>query len=199
MCKSTLEQSSTAPHTLVPVDYFLLDIFLRLRSETWIHWTIKAAQVKVRHRPFFLRMVLWCIRLTRLTLDLSARWVGVAWQSLSQSPSLTSSGGDHWGVAVCPRLTASTSTFRMKKKKKPGDPGRNVGNSAKVVWGCWRRIKPTSSQKVVLSFSRVNNWVRTSPSGNDVDLSTRTLRHRAVTGSMKQTRWAWWETSVESF
>ena len=49
-------------------DYLLLDIFLHLRSETWTQWTIEAARVKVHHRPYSLRMVRWCIRLTRLTL-----------------------------------------------------------------------------------------------------------------------------------
>ena len=49
-------------------DYLLLDIFLHLRSETWTQWTIEAARVKGHHRPFFLKMVLWCIRLMRLTL-----------------------------------------------------------------------------------------------------------------------------------
>ena len=33
-------------------DYLLLDIFLHLRSETWTHWTIEAALVKVYHRPY---------------------------------------------------------------------------------------------------------------------------------------------------
>ena len=34
------------------LDYLLLDIFLHLQSETWTQWTIKAAQVKVHHRPY---------------------------------------------------------------------------------------------------------------------------------------------------
>ena len=33
-------------------DYLLLDIFLRLRWETWTQWTIEAARVKVHHRPY---------------------------------------------------------------------------------------------------------------------------------------------------
>ena len=32
--------------------FFLLDIFLHLRWETWILWTIEAALVKVHHQPY---------------------------------------------------------------------------------------------------------------------------------------------------
>ena len=50
-------------------DYLLLDIFLHLRSETWTHWTIEAARVKVHHRPYsFEDGPVVMIRLTRLTL-----------------------------------------------------------------------------------------------------------------------------------
>ena len=56
------------PSTGSKPDYLLLDIFLHLRSETWTQWTVEAARVKVHHRPYSLRMVRWCIRLTRLTL-----------------------------------------------------------------------------------------------------------------------------------
>ena len=45
------EQVNLVLRALKP-DYLLLDIFLRLRSETWTQWTIEAAPVKAHHWPY---------------------------------------------------------------------------------------------------------------------------------------------------